>query len=98
MLEGEITRRRRPAIEMLVIGRVRWHDQGARLPVVALGLFTFLPHQRIALAGQDDHMRTGAVGMAFLVGADRELRDMARHGTLRHIEADVAAAGAALLG
>src|SRR5258708_18789231 len=33
-----------------------------------------------------------------LVGADRELRDVAVHRSLGHVEADMAAAGAALLG
>src|ERR1700689_4266964 len=41
-------------------------------------------------------MRTRAVGVAFLVGADRELRDVAVNRALGHIEADMAAAGAAL--
>ena len=38
------------------------------------------------------------VRMGFLVGADRELGDVARHRALGHVEADVPAAGAAFLG
>jgi hypothetical protein len=38
------------------------------------------------------------VRVALLVGADRELRDVAVHRTLGHAEADVAAASPALLG
>src|SRR3954454_2755957 len=43
-------------------------------------------------------MRAGPVGVGLLVGADRELRDVAVERTLGEVEADVAAAGAALLG
>ena len=38
------------------------------------------------------------VGMAFLVGLDRELRNMAIHRAAREIEADMAAARTAFLG
>ncbi len=43
-------------------------------------------------------MRARPVRVALLVGADRELRDVAVHRALGHVEADMAAAGAALLG
>ena len=43
-------------------------------------------------------MRARAVAVPLLVGADRELRDVAVHRALGHVEADVAAAGTALLG
>ena len=42
-------------------------------------------------------MRARPVGMRLLVGADRELRDVAVERALGEVEADVAAAGAALL-
>ena len=42
-------------------------------------------------------MRARPVGMRLLVGADRELRDVAVQRALGEVEADVAAAGAALL-
>ena len=97
VLEGEIARRRRAGVEVLVEHPVRRHDQRADMPVEALRLLAFMPHQREALAGQDDDVRARPVAVRLLVGADRELRDVARHAA-RHVEADVAAAGAALLG
>src|SRR4029450_12209302 len=97
VLEGEIARPRRPGVEVLMEPLVGRDDQRADLPVVALWLLAFLPHQREALAGEDDHVRARAVAVRLLVGADRELRDVARHRAFRHIEADVATAGAALL-
>src|SRR5437879_4770985 len=42
MLEREIARRHWPGIEMLMEPGVRRHDQGAVLPVIALGLLAFL--------------------------------------------------------
>ena len=43
-------------------------------------------------------MGAGTVRVRLLVGADRELRDVARDRALGHVEADMAATGAALLG
>ena len=43
-------------------------------------------------------VRARAVRMRLLVGADRELRDMAVHAALGHAEADMPATRAALLG
>ena len=43
-------------------------------------------------------MRAGAVAMALLVGADGKLRDVAGHGSLGHVEADMTTAGPALFG
>src|SRR5215204_7767352 len=98
MLEGEVARRHRPGIEMLVEPGVGRDDQRAVLPIIAPRLLAFRPHQRIALAREYDDMGAGTVRVRLLVGADRELRDVARDRTLRHIEADMAAAGTALLG
>ena len=98
MLEREIARRRLAGIEVLVEPHIRRDDERADLPVVALGLLAFRPHQRIALAGQDDNVGARPVRMALLVGADRELRDVPVHRALGHGEADVPAARAALLG
>ena len=82
---------------MLVEAFVGRHDQRPDLPIVAFGFLAFLPHQRIAFAGQDDDMRAGAMRVRLLVGADGKLRDVARHRTLGHIEADVSAPCAAFL-
>ena len=68
------------------------------LPLVAPRLLALGPHEAVALAGQDDHVRAGAVAVALLVRGGRELRDVAVHRALGHGEADVPAAGAALLG
>ena len=76
---------------------VRRHDHGADLPLVVARLVALRPHQRIAFAGQDDDVRARPVGVRLLVGADRELRDVAVERALGEVEADVAAAGAALL-
>ena len=97
VLEGEIARRRCAGVEVLVQPHVRRHDHGADLPLVVARLVALRPHQRIAFAGQDDHMCAGPVGVRLLVGADRELRDVAVERALGEVEADVAAAGAALL-
>ncbi len=70
----------------------------ADLPFEALRLLALRPHQRIAFAGKDDDVRARAVGVRLLVGADGELRDVAGDGAARHVEADMAAAGAALPG
>ena len=77
------------------IGR---HDQRAVFPFVALGLVALRPHQRIAFAREHDHVGARPVRVRLLVGRHRELRDVARDRAARHVEADVAAAGAALLG
>ena len=98
VLEGKIATRRGAGVEMLMEPAVGWDDHGALLPVIAARLFALRPHQRVALAAHDDHVRPGTVAMRFLIGGDRELRDMAVHRALGHVEADVAAAGAALLG
>jgi hypothetical protein len=98
VLEGEIARRCGAGVEMLMEPHVRRHDHGADLPLVIARLVAFRPHQRIAFAGQDDHMGAGTVGVRLLVGTDRELRDVAVERALGEVEADVAAAGAAFLG
>src|SRR5260370_1091910 len=51
-----------------------------------------------ARAAEVDDMGAGAVGVRLLVGADRDLDDVAVHRAVGHVEADVAAACAALLG
>ena len=96
-LERQVARRRRPGIEVLVEPEVWRHDHRALAPVVALRLLALGPHQAEALAAQDDDMRPGAMGMGLLVGADRELRNVAVHRAFRHAEARMPAAGAALL-
>ena len=98
VLEGEIARRRRAGVEVLVQPHVRRHDHGADLPLVVARLVALRPHQRIALAGEDDDVGARPVRVRLLVGADRELGDMAVERGLGEVEADVAAAGAALLG
>ena len=97
VLEGEIARRRRAGVEVLMQPHVRRHDHGADLPLVVARLVALRPHQRIAFAGEDDDMRARSVRVRLLVGADRELRDVAVERALGEVEADVAAAGAALL-
>ena len=64
VLEGEVARRRGAGVEVLVEPHVRRHDQRADLPLVALRLLALRPHQRIALAGQDDDVRARAVARA----------------------------------
>src|SRR5207249_2969162 len=77
IFERQIARRRLADVEMLMIDRVRRHDHGADLPVVAHRLLPAVrPHQRVALAAQDDHMRAGRMRMRLLVGRDRKLRDV----------------------
>src|SRR5262249_28847802 len=98
MLEREITRRRRTRVEVLVEPRVGRHDHRSDLPVVAVRRVAFRPHQGVALAAEHDDMRARSVRVRFLVGADGELRNVARNGAPRHIEPDVTAAGSALLG
>ena len=98
MLEREIARGGRARVEVLVVPHVGRHDHGADLPIVALGLIALRPHERIALAAQNDHMGAGTMGMALLVGADGELGDVAVHRALRHVEANMATARAALFG
>ena len=78
-LEGQQAFRRRPGVEVLVEHPVGRHDHGADLPVEALRLLALVPHQREALAGKDDDVGARPVAVRLLVGADRELRDVARH-------------------
>src|SRR4029453_13659371 len=77
---------------------LRENNQWAGLPVEAARLLALWPHQRITLAREDDDVGARAVRMRLLVGADGELRDVAGDRSARHVEADVAAAGAAFLG
>src|SRR5204862_3472044 len=97
--EGEIAAGLRAGVEMLMIDRIGRHDERADLPVIAdrIAAGSIRPHQRIALAAQDDHMSTWTMGVSFFVGADRKLRDMAGQRCLREIEANMSAARATLL-
>ncbi len=83
---------------MLVEPGVGRNDERSDLPVVAARRLALRPHQGIALAREHDDVGAGPVRMRLLVGADRELGDVARDRAARHVEADMAAAGAALLG
>src|SRR5688500_2397296 len=76
-LEREVARRRGAGIEVLVEPEVRRHDHGAFAPVVALGRLALGPHQAEALSAENDHVRARPMRMGLLVGADRELRDVA---------------------
>ncbi len=82
---------------MLVEPHVGRRDERAFAPLVALRLLALGPHEAEPLAAHHDHVRAGTVGMGFLVGAHRKLRDVAGHRAPRHVEADVAAPRAALL-
>ena len=98
VLEREIASGRRPGIEMLMKPGVGRNDQGADLPVVTARFLALGPHQRVALAREHDDVGARPMRMRLLVGADRELGDVAGDRAARHVEADMAAAGAALLG
>ena len=50
VLEGEIARRGRAGIEMLVQPHVGWHDHRAHLPLIAARRLALRPHQAEALA------------------------------------------------
>src|SRR5262245_35938644 len=76
-----------------LIGR---HDDTAGFPVDALHRLSFRPKNRVALAGQDNHVSAGTMLVALLVSTDRELRDMRTHSLLGKIELHVRAALAAL--
>src|SRR5258706_7576922 len=72
-----------------------WDNQTARLPIEALDLLAARPEQRVALAGEDDHVRTGAVKVGFLVTADSELRDMAAQRVFGNFQAHLRTAATA---
>src|SRR4051812_2656625 len=91
VLEGEVAGRLGPGVEVLVVPHVRRDDQRAGTPLVAGRLLALGPHEAVALAGQDDHVRARAVAVALLVRGRRELRDVAVHRALGHVEADVPA-------
>ena len=94
-LEREIARGRRAGIEVLVVPHVRRHDHRAFAPVVALRLAALWPHQAEAFAREHDDVRARPMGVRLLIGANRELRDVAIHRPLRHREARMPAARAA---
>src|SRR5579862_2562898 len=61
------------------IGR---HDHGADFPFILLRLLALRPHQRKTFAREHDHVRARPVGVALLVGADGELRNVRVHRAL----------------
>src|SRR6187431_3406070 len=95
--DRQIARRRRACIEVLVEPHVGWHDDAAVLPGKYLDRRAFRPHQRIAFAADNHHMRARAMAVRLLVGADRHLGDMRGHLVLGHFEAEKTAAGAAVV-
>ena len=97
VLEGQVPRRLRARIEVLVIPHVRRCNQRARLPVVTRRRLPLRPHQRIAFPGKKDDVRAWAVGVGFLVRRNRHLGNVAVERTLRHVEADVPSPGAPFL-
>src|SRR5438046_119584 len=62
----QVARRRRAGIEMLMEPLIRRHHHAARPPIDALRRFTRGPENRIALTGENNDMRAGAVLMPFL--------------------------------
>ena len=65
-------------------------------PFVPLELgIAFVPHERVARAGDRQYMRAWAMPMALLVGADRHFRRVRVHRAVGQDDLDVAAAGAA---
>ena len=72
-------------------------DTSAFVPVVALRLFAFVPHERVAGGIEQEDVRAGPVTMRFFVAAHGKLRDVRQHGAARHVNVHVARALAALL-
>ncbi len=96
-LEGEVARRGRAGVEVLVEPHVGRDDQRALAPVVALRLLAFGPHEAESLAAHHDHERPRPMRVRLLVGADGKLRDVAVHRAAGHGEANMAPSRAALL-
>src|SRR5690348_13797616 len=84
-------------VEMLVELAVAGRTDAAVLPVEPLEILVALvPQQRIAVAGDADDVRAGAVAMRLLVGAGGHFRHVAGEDAVGEDELDVARAGAAV--
>ena len=95
-LQGEVARRLRRQVEMLVEHLVGRRIDHAMSPVGALEfLVSFVPEQRITTAGNGENDHPVHVAVRLLVGTGRHFRAMAADGPFRQDEAQIAAAGAA---
>src|SRR5207249_11495146 len=73
-------------VEVLVEPHLGWHEHAAGTPIDPLDGLAFLPHERIAMALQDQHVNSWSMTMGLLVGADGPAGAMRAHRPVDHCE------------
>src|SRR5262249_17807706 len=94
--DGEKANRLGAAIEVLMEPHLRRHEDAARPPFDALHGPAFLPHERVAVTSDDEHMNAGSMAMRLLVRADAPQRDMRFDSVVHHAEYRALRAAAAV--
>src|ERR1041385_2106308 len=74
--DGEKEDRLGAAVEVLMEPHLRRHEDASRPPFDALHGLAFLPHERIAVPPDDEHVNAGAMAMRLLVRTDAPERDV----------------------
>src|SRR5205809_6288531 len=78
-MQRQVAGGRGAGVEMLVEPVVWGHQHAALLPGTDHALLALFPHDRVALAAEDDNAPAWSVTMGLLIGTRVEHRHMAEH-------------------